>query len=443
MVVFDAEILLKAEATESSLMHTVTDRPNKQEAKCGGGCPKKKLTKYRVFEKGDDESDSMTDNEKKAEVRLPEQKTRETEKLPKMRGAKPGDQKSPAFKKKDLVKGDDETEGDVEKSQTDDEMDANENEQSGGEKGEARKKKDKKFEIDKAEPEEDEYDKRKKSPAAEDVHDEEPGIENMGKAKEEPVEKSKESSQRRSQRKQFKEDHGYESSEGSEKEPEEEVEKAEEPEEPKKQKKGKPSEEDEKEEDEEEEEEVEKGRFDREPSLPGGKSPHESAKESLKPGVHPQHTQRRGHIISRQRAEEQTPGTPSHNNEERRKTNAPEGLKLMKGDVKKGDTMGEDNKENVQEYVTKAMVPIEDIDTIVKARTEEISKAYSAQLDEIKKAYDAKFTELASKVEKMENETIRKGGNVVVIPTLLGIGTEGQGAISNADALATLTAGRK
>jgi polyhydroxyalkanoate synthesis regulator phasin len=177
--------------------------------------------------------------------------------------------------------------------------------------------------------------------------------------------------------------------------------------------------------------------------LPGGKSPHESAKESLKPGVHPQHTQRRGHIISRQRAEEQTPGTPSHNNEERRKTNAPEGLKLMKGDVKKGDTMGEDNKENVQEYVTKAMVPIEDIDTIVKARTEEISKAYSAQLDEIKKAYDAKFTELASKVEKMENETIRKGGNVVVIPTLLGIGTEGQGAISNADALATLTAGRK
>ena len=127
---------------------------------------------------------------------------------------------------------------------------------------------------------------------------------------------------------------------------------------------------------------------------------------------------------------------------------------LHKGDIKKGDedtasesfnpstvTKGEhmDEQENDVEYVTKALVPIEEIDTIVKARTEEISKAYMGQLEEIKKAYDAKFVELTSKMEKMENETIRKGGSVVVIPELLG----GQGgSTSNADALARMQEGR-
>ena len=104
--------------------------------------------------------------------------------------------------------------------------------------------------------------------------------------------------------------------------------------------------------------------------------------------------------------------------------------------VSKGEPMEE--QPNDVEYVTKALVPIEEIDTIVKARTEEISKAYVAQLDEIKKAYDAKFQELNSKVEKMEQETIRKGGSIVVIPELMG--TDGAG--SNADALTRMQAGR-
>jgi len=104
--------------------------------------------------------------------------------------------------------------------------------------------------------------------------------------------------------------------------------------------------------------------------------------------------------------------------------------------VSKGEPMEE--HEDV-EYVTKALVPIEEIDTIVKARTEEISKAYVAQLDEIKKAYDAKFVELTSKVEKMEQETIRKGGSVIVIPELMG-GYDNTS--SNADALARMQAGR-
>ena len=71
--------------------------------------------------------------------------------------------------------------------------------------------------------------------------------------------------------------------------------------------------------------------------------------------------------------------------------------------------------------------------------TEEISKAYMGQLEEIKKAYDVKFVELTSKIEKMETETIRKGGNVVVIPELLG---NTGGSMSNADAIARMQAGR-
>jgi hypothetical protein len=107
--------------------------------------------------------------------------------------------------------------------------------------------------------------------------------------------------------------------------------------------------------------------------------------------------------------------------------------------IKKGDTM-EEKEEVSQEYVTKAMVPIEEVDTIIKARTEEISKAYTAQFDEIKKAYDAKIAELTTRVDKMSEETIRKGGNIVVIPQLLDPTNQGFG--SNADALAKITAGK-
>jgi hypothetical protein len=119
-------------------------------------------------------------------------------------------------------------------------------------------------------------------------------------------------------------------------------------------------------------------------------------------------------------------------------------------EVKKGDTM-EEKEEVSQEYVTKAMVPIEEVDTIIKARTEEISKAYTAQfdeikkanlaaIDEVKKAYDTKIAELTTRVDKMSEETIRKGGSIVVIPQLLD--PSGQGIMSNADALAKITAGK-
>jgi hypothetical protein len=118
-----------------------------------------------------------------------------------------------------------------------------------------------------------------------------------------------------------------------------------------------------------------------------------------------------------------------------RKKQAMVGLKHLQ----KGETM-EENEEVSQEYVTKAMVPIEEVDTIVKARTEEISKAYIVQIDEIKKAYDAKFVELNAKVDKMANETIVKGGQIVVIPQLMGL--DGSGSMSNADALARMQAGR-
>ena len=108
--------------------------------------------------------------------------------------------------------------------------------------------------------------------------------------------------------------------------------------------------------------------------------------------------------------------------------------------VTKGEQMDE-HEEDAQEYVTKALVPIEEIDTIVKARTEEISKAYMGQLDEIRKAYDEKFDKLSEKIEKMENETIRKGGSVVVIPELLG-GNGSTSPSSNADAIARMQAGQ-
>ena len=126
--------------------------------------------------------------------------------------------------------------------------------------------------------------------------------------------------------------------------------------------------------------------------------------------------------------------------------------------------MEEDQEEVSQEYVTKAMVPIEEVDTIIKARTEEISKAYTAQfdeikkanlaaideikkanlasIDEVKKAYDTKIAELTTRVDKMSEETIRKGGSIVIFPQLLDPDKKGQ-SYSNADALAQLQAGAK
>jgi len=214
---------------------------------------------------------------------------------------------------------------------------------------------------------------------------------------------------------------------------EEPVEKAEdEPEEPKKQKKGKPSEVEEEEEDEEEEEEVEKGQYDREPkSYLHGKSTHQYNKDTLKEGGSAKHSQAMGKITRTLRANVKT-HTATH---AQNKDDAAAGLKNM---TKAGEQM--DENETDVEYVTKALVPIEEIDTIVKARTEEISKAYMGQLEEIKKAYDVKFVELSSKIEKMEQETIRKGANPVIIPELLRM--SGEAATSNADAIARMQAGR-
>jgi hypothetical protein len=215
-----------------------------------------------------------------------------------------------------------------------------------------------------------------------------------------------------------------------EKAEDEPVEKAEE--EPKKQKKGKPSEAEEEEEDEEEEEEVEKGQYDREPKIYlHGKSTHQYNKDTLKEGGSAKHSQAMGKITRTLRANVKT-HTATH---AQNKDDAAAGLKNM---TKAGEQM--DEKEADVEYVTKALVPIEEIDTIVKARTEEISKAYMGQLDEIKKAYDAKFVELSSKLEKMEQETIRKGANPVIIPELLRM--SGEAATSNADAIARMQAGR-
>jgi len=245
--------------------------------------------------------------------------------------------------------------------------------------------------------------------------------------------------------------------------------KDEEEEEPKKQKKGTPSEEDENEEEqeeeyEEEEKEVEKGRADREPENFGPGSMHKRAKRALdirngktKPASYDAKNDlpRVAATIGKLRSAERQYKSLRREFEE---DSAMEGMRnLHKGDIKKGDedeaselfdpstvTKGEQMVENETEiedveYVTKALVPIEEIDTIVKARTEEISKAYVTQIDEIKKAYDAKFAEFTAKIEKMEQETIRKGGSVVVIPELLG--NDG-GMLSNADAIARMQAGK-
>lgn len=62
------------------------------------------------------------------------------------------------------------------------------------------------------------------------------------------------------------------------------------------------------------------------------------------------------------------------------------------------------------ETVEKAEVLGEtDVETLVKARVE-------SELEDIKKAYDDKIAELVARIEKMEDETIKKGGEIVVIP---------------------------
>jgi hypothetical protein len=198
----------------------------------------------------------------------------------------------------------------------------------------------------------------------------------------------------------------------------------------------------------EEDEEVEKGRYDRIPDKSGSTS-HKRAKENLKRGD----AKSTGISASSVRRLRTTDSIVQKLVDEGEESHAMEGMRNLhkaKGDednaselfdpstVTKGEQMEEHETDDV-EYVTKALVPIEEIDTIVKARTEEISKAYMGQLDEIKKAYDDKIGELATKIEKMENETIRKGGSVVVIPELMS--SEGS-SMSNADALARMQAGR-
>jgi len=388
-VLFDAQTIIKAEDSNSSLMHASTDYAGKKVRVSVKKCPACKREEPNTISKEDDDVtddvekgknlDSMGRNYKPptiTEEPIPPKKRKEGQKVG-IRQARPGDKRVEKAKEEDMEKAEEEP---VEKSRTDDEYDENENERTGGKTGEARKKKDKEFEVDKAD---------------------------VKKAEEGPVEKAEE-----------------------EVEP---VEKAEdEPEEPKKQKKGKPSEAEEEEEDEEEEEEVEKGQYDREPkSYLHGKSTHQYNKDTLKEGGSAKHSQAMGKITRTLRANVKT-HTATH---AQNKDDAAAGLKNM---TKAGEQM--DENETDVEYVTKALVPIEEIDTIVKARTEEISKAYMGQLDEIKKAYDAKFVELSSKLEKMEQETIRKGTNPVIIPELLRM--SGEAATSNADAIARMQAGR-
>lgn len=55
--------------------------------------------------------------------------------------------------------------------------------------------------------------------------------------------------------------------------------------------------------------------------------------------------------------------------------------------------------------------PVEIADEIVKADV--IQKAF----DEFRKAADAKFAALESRIDEMENQTVKKGGQVVIIPS--------------------------
>lgn len=58
--------------------------------------------------------------------------------------------------------------------------------------------------------------------------------------------------------------------------------------------------------------------------------------------------------------------------------------------------------------VQKAELETPDLETIVKARV-------ATEVETIRKAFDDKVAELTARIEKMENETIKKGGSVVVI----------------------------
>jgi len=83
----------------------------------------------------------------------------------------------------------------------------------------------------------------------------------------------------------------------------------------------------------------------------------------------------------------------------------------------------------------------EEVDTLVKAKVaaevETISKAYQASLDELKKAN----TDLASRIEKMENETISKSGVAVILRE--GDGELGTVIQSNAAAISAITKAKK
>ena len=75
--------------------------------------------------------------------------------------------------------------------------------------------------------------------------------------------------------------------------------------------------------------------------------------------------------------------------------------KTLKDDILEGFKIGADD------YITKAALePV--IDLIVKAKVE-------LAVADIKKAYDAKIIALEARIEEFGNETIRKGGQVVVI----------------------------
>lgn len=72
------------------------------------------------------------------------------------------------------------------------------------------------------------------------------------------------------------------------------------------------------------------------------------------------------------------------------------------------------------------------VDVITKAKVDEITKAAMA---DIQKAFDIKFAMLEEKIANMEKETIRKGGNMIVINEALIKKAESNPRIANLQAL--------
>ena len=80
------------------------------------------------------------------------------------------------------------------------------------------------------------------------------------------------------------------------------------------------------------------------------------------------------------------------------------------------------------DYITKASLE-NTIDLIVKAKVELV-------VNEIKKSYDAKFTEMEKQIEAFGGETIRKGGNAVILDMDgKSLGKMDNSFLSNLDAL--------